>query len=118
MHPCRADVRFVLPMLLGLLFAGLLADPALAEQVPFKCTMLPGEEVASILITNSLTGEASCIVTCRFQTTRSDNNPQITCAKPVPSGKEVEMCRFSSGGDKFVRLIEGHGECTKLSAPE
>jgi hypothetical protein len=66
--------------------------PASAESVPFNCMILPGEEVASILITNSLARGASCIVTCKFSTTRYDNNPQITCAKPVPAGKEVEMC--------------------------
>jgi len=52
--------------------------------------------------------------------TRSDNSPQITCAKAVPPGKEVEMCRLTSGGDKFVDLIEGHADCLelRLSNPE
>ena len=103
---------------LGLLFVGLLADPAFAEAVPLDCMILPGEDIASILLTNSLAADASCIVTCKFATTKYDNNPQITCAKPVPSGKEVEMCRLTPGGDKFVKLTEGHAECTKLSAPE
>ena len=90
-----------------------LITPASAESVPFNCIILPGEEVASILMTNSLASDASCIVTCKFSTTRYDNNPQITCAKPVPAGKEVEMCRLSSGGDKMVKLTQGHAECTK-----
>jgi hypothetical protein len=38
----------------GLLFVGLLLDSATAEPVPFNCMMLPGEELASVLITNSL----------------------------------------------------------------
>ena len=100
----------------GVLLVGLLADPALAESVPLNCMILPGEQVASILITNSLANDASCIVTCRFQTTRSDNSPQITCAKTVPAGKEVEMCRLTSGGDKFVKLITGQADCTRLPA--
>jgi hypothetical protein len=95
------------------LLAGVEITPALAESVPFNCIILPGEEVASILMTNSLASDASCIVTCKFSTTRYDNNPQITCAKPVPAGKEVEMCRLSSGGDKMVKLTQGHAECTK-----
>ncbi len=90
-----------------------LSTPASAESVPFNCMILPGQEVASILMTNSLTVDASCIVTCKFQTTKYDNNPQITCAKPVPAGKEVEMCLLSSGGDKIVKSTEGHAECTK-----
>jgi hypothetical protein len=98
---------------LGMLLSGLLSIPALAEQVPFDCVILPGEDLASIMMTNSLAGDASCIVTCKFQTTKYDNNPQITCAKPIPAGKEVEMCRVTSGGDKLVKLTEGHAECGK-----
>lgn len=96
---------------LGLLLSGLLT--ALADDVPFNCRILPGEEIASILMTNALDRDATCLVTCKFQTTKYDNNPQITCAKPVPAGKEVEMCRLTSGGDKFVKLMDGHAECTK-----
>jgi len=95
------------------LLVGVQITPASAESVPFNCIILPGEEVASILMTNSLASDASCIVTCKFSTTRYDNNPQITCAKPVPAGKEVEMCRLSSGGDKLVKLTQGNADCTK-----
>jgi hypothetical protein len=95
------------------LFMGLLSAPASAEPVPFNCVILPGENLASILMTNALDRDASCIVTCKFSTTKYDNNPQITCAKPVPAGKEVEMCRLTSGGDKMVKLTEGHAECAR-----
>ena len=102
---------------LGLPLSDLLSTPASAESVPFNCMILPGQEVASILMTNSLTVDASCMVTCKFQTTKYDNNPQITCAKPVPAGKEVEMCLLTSGGDKMLKLTEGHAECTKQIEP-
>jgi hypothetical protein len=95
------------------LLAGLLSTPASAESVPFNCIILAGENVASIMMTNSLASDASCIVTCKFSTTKYDNNPQITCAKPVPAGKQVETCRLPSAGDKLVKLAEGHAECTK-----
>jgi len=98
---------------LGLLLIGLLSTSASAESVPFNCIILPGEEGASIMMTNSLASDASCIVTCKFSTTKYDNNPQITCAKPVPAGKEVEMCLLTSGGDRLVKLTEGHAECRK-----
>jgi hypothetical protein len=97
----------------GLLLIGLWPDAASAAPVPFNCMILPGQDVASILMTNSLPTDASCIVSCKFSTTSYDNNPQITCAKPVPAGKEVEMCRLTSGGDKMVKLTEGQAECTK-----
>jgi hypothetical protein len=101
----------------ALAFAGCLAGPAHADEVPFACTILPGEELASIAMTNALADDASCIVTCKFATTKYDNNPQITCAKAVPAGKEVEMCRLTSGGDKFVKLAEGRADCMRLSTP-
>jgi hypothetical protein len=95
------------------LVTGLMSTPAIAEMVPFSCIILPGAEVASVMMTNSLNSSASCMVTCRFSTTKFANNPQIICAKPVPAGKEVEMCRLTSGGDKMVKLIEGYADCTK-----
>jgi hypothetical protein len=95
------------------LLSGLLSTPASAELVPFSCMILPGEDAASILMTNVLDRDASCIVSCKFSTTRYNNTPQITCAKPVPAGKEVEMCRLTSGGDKMVKLMEGYAECTR-----
>ena len=95
------------------LVTGLLSAPASAEPVPFSCVILSGADVASISMTNSLSSNASCIVSCKFSTTKWGNNPQITCAKPVPAGKEVEMCRLTSGGDKMVKLIEGYAECTR-----
>ena len=91
----------------------LLSTPAAAESVPFSCVILPGAEVASVMMTNSLSSSASCMVTCRFSTTKYDNNPQITCVKPVPAGKEVEMCRLTAGTDKMVKLTEGYADCTK-----
>jgi hypothetical protein len=95
------------------LLTGLFAAPASAEQVPFNCVILPGADIASILMTNALDGDATCMVTCKFSTTKYDNNPQITCAKPVPASKEVEMCRLTSGGDKMLNVTGGQAECTK-----
>ncbi len=95
------------------LTTGLLSAAAAAEPVPFNCVILPGAQVASVTITNSLNSSASCMVTCRFSTTRFGNNPQITCAKPVPAGKEVEMCRLTSGDDKMVKMIGGSADCAK-----
>src|SRR4051812_35614609 len=108
-----AVFQLALAIALGLVLPSLESLPAQAEAVPFNCMILPGEDVASILMTNAMTSDGSCIVTCKFATTRYDNNPQITCAKPVPSGKEVEMCRLTSGGDKLVKVTEGHADCAR-----
>jgi hypothetical protein len=117
MHSRPAGSQLVAVVCLALLSIGLPSTPALAEIVPFSCIILPGEDVASILMTNALDSAATCIVTCKFSTTKYDNNPQVTCAKPVPAGKEVEMCRLTSGGDKMVKLTSGQAECTKLAKP-
>lgn len=114
MQFCPACFRRTAPAA-GLALAICLAHETAADVVPFQCAILPGEEIASISMTNSLASDASCIVTCRFSTTRYDNNPQITCAKALPAGKEVEMCRLTSGGDKYVKLLEGQADCLKLS---
>ena len=116
MHSRPVGVQFILVIGLALLVVGL-SVPALAESVPFNCTILPGADIASVLMTNALADDATCIVSCKFSTTKYDNNPQITCAKPVPAGKQVEMCRLPSGGDKMVKLTEGQAECTKLTGP-
>ena len=113
MHLRTVEFQFVPFTGLGLIFLGLLSAAASAESVPFSCIILPGEELASIMITNSLASDASCIVTCKFSTTKYDDNPQITCAKPVPAGKEVQMCLLTSGGNKMVKLTQGRAECTK-----
>ena len=118
MHFHFAGFRRVASIAVGSALAIFLAGEAAADAVPFECAMLPGEEIASILMTNSLASDASCIVTCKFATTKYDNNPQITCAKAVPAGKEVEMCRLTSGGDKYVKLLQGQADCLKLSGPE
>ncbi|WJR74817.1 hypothetical protein [Bradyrhizobium sp. NP1] len=95
------------------LLVALVSTQAFAESVPFSCVILPGDDTASVMLTNALAVDAGCIVTCKFATTKYDNNPQITCAKPVPAGKEVEMCRLSSGGDRMVKLIAGRADCTR-----
>jgi hypothetical protein len=111
-HSAAFQVALVIG--LDLVLSGLESLPALAEAVPFNCMILPGEDVASLLMTNPLASDASCIVTCKFATAKYDNNPQITCAKPVPSGKEVEMCQLTSGGDKLVRVTKGDAECARI----
>src|SRR5260370_38125088 len=98
------------------LVAGAQLTPASAESVPFNCVILPGDDLASIMMTNSLGSDASCIVTCKFSTTKYDNNPQITCAKQVPPGKELEMCHLPLGRGKMGKLPEGAAHGAKKHA--
>jgi hypothetical protein len=97
----------------GAVLSGFVVTSAGAETVPFNCVILPGGDVASVMITNSLDRKASCIVTCRFSNVKMDNTPQITCSKLVPPGTEIEMCRLTAAGDQMVKVIGGSAQCTK-----
>lgn len=85
-----------------------------AEPVPITCTILPGAESASVSLTNPLSYTASCQANCKFSTVVYDDNPQIICAKPVPAGKQVEMCILKAAGNKLIKLIEATADCKKL----
>lgn len=100
---------FILVVIVASIFAsGLHAAPA-----PVVCTILPGELSASVSLTNPLNYEASCMVNCKFSTPVYDDNPQITCAKLVPAGKQVEMCILKAAGNKLVKLLEATADCRK-----
>lgn len=88
--------------------AGLHAEPA-----PVTCTIMPDGESASVLVTNPLSYEASCQVNCKFSTAVYDDNPQIICAKPIPAGKQVEMCILKAAGNKLLKLVEAAADCRK-----
>jgi hypothetical protein len=81
--------------------------------VPFSCIVLADGVSASVMLTNSLDREASCLATCQFSTAKYDVRPQITCTKMVPAGKEVQMCILSATGEKLLTLIDGRGDCVR-----
>jgi hypothetical protein len=93
--------------------AGALPFPLHAEPVPIVCTILPGGESASVMLTNPLSYTASCQANCKFSTAVYDDNPQIICAKPVPAGKQVEMCILKAAGNKLLKLVEGAADCRR-----
>jgi len=86
---------------------------ARGESVSVKCTILPGEETASVSLTNPLAYTASCQANCKFTTPVYDDNPQIICAKLVPAGKRVEMCILKAAGNKLTKLVSGTADCKK-----
>jgi hypothetical protein len=92
---------------------GLLPQVARAEPVPIVCTILPGEQSASVSLTNPFNYTASCQANCKFSTAVYDDNPQIICAKPVPAGKQVEMCILKAAGNKLLKLVDATADCRK-----
>ena len=89
-------------------------SPLSAEPVAVTCTILEGAETASASLTNPLDHAASCMAKCKFSTAVYDDNPQIICAKPVPAGKQVEMCIVKAAGNPLLKVVEGIGDCSKL----
>jgi hypothetical protein len=103
--------RLLLVAGLALGLAGL--RQASADQVPLSCTVLPDGQSASLMLTNPFDRESSCLATCQFSTARYDIRPQITCTKPVPAHKEVQMCILMSQGEKLVALMNSSGDCIR-----
>ncbi len=93
--------------------AGVPSTTLRAEPAPIVCAILPGGESASVSLTNPFNYEASCQANCKFSTAVYDDNPQIICAKPVPAGKQVEMCILTAAGNKLLKLVEGTADCKK-----
>lgn len=106
MQPKR--IVIFLAVLIGSLPSALRAEP-----VPITCTILPGAESASVSLTNPLSYAASCQANCKFSTAVYDDNPQIICAKPVPAGKQVEMCILKAAGNKLITLVAATADCKK-----
>lgn len=100
-------------ILVAALASSLLPAALHAEPVPVTCTILPGAESASVSLTNPLNYTASCQASCKFSTAVYDDNPQIICAKPVPGGKQVEMCILKAASNKLLKLVEGAADCRR-----
>lgn len=87
--------------------------PLHADPVAVTCTILPGEESASVMLINPFDYRASCMANCKFSTAVYDDNPQIICSKPVAAKQQIEMCRLKAAGNKLLKVIEGIGDCRK-----
>lgn len=103
----------LVPPILALALVGWLPLELRAEPVPITCTILPDEESASVMLTNPFNYLASCQANCKFSTAVYDDNPQIICAKPVPAGKQVEMCILKAAGNKLLKLVEATADCKR-----
>ena len=102
-----------LMMIVAVVVGGFVTTGAYAEPAPVTCTLLPGGEAASVMVTNPLGYTASCQASCKFSTAVYDDNPQIICAKPIPAGKEVEMCILKAAGNKLLKLVGAAADCRR-----
>lgn len=94
--------------------AGLTADVARAEAVPFTCTIVNDGLAVRINVSNPARAERSCLVTCRFATPLWGGESQVMCARMVPAGaKDVEMCTKTSGGVQLLQQTHGSADCIR-----
>ena len=101
-------------VLLVLATAGLTAERARAEAVPFSCTILDDGRAVRINVSNPANAERSCLVSCRFSTYQSSFESQFMCAHMVPAGaNDVEMCTKPSGGAQLVKQVHGSADCIR-----
>jgi hypothetical protein len=101
--------RFILVLI------GLLAPAAaLAEPVPFSCTILPDAHSVRVVIANPFDRETHCQVNCQFSTTRKGTSFQISCGTTVqPGGKETELCLKVYDEEPLVKMTGGDGDCIR-----
>jgi hypothetical protein len=99
---------------LALALVGLTADPAMAEAVPFSCTIVNDGYAVRINVSNPARADRSCLVSCRFATSIWGGESQIMCAHTVPAGaKDVEMCTKTSGGVQLLKQTHGSADCIR-----
>jgi hypothetical protein len=92
--------------------ATLAAGTALADPVPFTCTIIEDGAAVRINVSNPAATARSCLVSCRFATSAWGNESQIMCAHMVPANaKDVEMCTKTSGGVQLLRQTHGSADC-------
>ena len=101
-------------VMLVLAAAGLPPDRAMAEAVPFSCTIVNDGQAVRINVSNPAGAERSCLVSCRFSTSQSNFESQFMCAHMVPAGaQDVEMCTKVSGGVQLLKQTYGSADCIR-----
>ena len=106
-------------VLLAFTIYGYLMTAALAEPVPFSCTILPDGKSVRVAISNPFDRETSCQVNCQFSTTSRGTSFQLSCTNNVAAGgKDVELCTRDLNEGKLVKMTGGDGDCVKQLSEE
>ena len=99
---------------IALALVTLTAETALAEAVPFSCTIVNDGMAVRINVSNPAREARSCLVSCRFTTPVWGGVSQIMCAHIVPAGaNDVEMCTKTSGGIQLLQQTHGSADCIR-----
>jgi hypothetical protein len=106
-------------VILAFTFHSYLISAALAEPVPFSCTIMPGGKSVRVAISNPFDRETSCSVNCQLSTTSKGTSFQISCGNNVAAGgKDVELCTRDAGNETLVKMTGDDGDCVKQLSEE
>jgi hypothetical protein len=96
-----------------------LVPAAMAEPVPFSCTILPNGKSVRVAISNPFDRETSCQVNCQFSTTSRGTSFQLSCTNNVAAGgKDVQLCIRDLSEGTLVKMTGGDGDCIKQLSEE
>ena len=96
-----------------------LMPAAMAEPVPFSCTILPNGKSVRVAISNPFDRETSCQVNCQFSTTSRGTSFQLSCTNNVAAGgKDVQLCIRDLSEGTLVKMTGGDGDCIKQLSEE
>ena len=99
---------------IALAIGALTEGMALAESVPFGCTIVNEGMAVRINVSNPAREARSCLVSCRFTTPVWGGESQIMCAHIVPAGADgIEMCTKTSGGIQLLQQTHGSADCIR-----
>lgn len=104
---------------LAFVIYGYLMPAAMAEPVPFSCTILPDGKSVRVAISNPFDRETSCQVNCQFSTTSRGTSFQLSCTNNVAAGgKDVQLCVRDLSEGTLVKMTGGGGDCVKQMSEE
>jgi len=104
---------------LAFVIYGYLMPAAMAEPVPFSCTILPDGKSVRVAISNPFDRETSCQVNCQFSTTSRGTSFQLSCTNNVAAGgKDVQLCVRDLSEGTLVKMTGGGGDCIKQMSEE
>jgi hypothetical protein len=80
----------------------------------FNCRISPDGKTVDAMIANPYKGETSCQMDCRVSTTSAGTTMSVSCTGQVaPGAGQVVLCSHAVRSGRAVKMLSGHGECTR-----
>ena len=87
---------------------------AAAPKEGFSCRISPDGKTVDAMIANPYKGETSCQMDCHMSTTDAGTTMNVSCSGSVAPGiGQVVLCSHAVDKGKVVKMVSGHGDCTR-----